>query len=74
MDHAGFERQSARQALLKGLELRRDIEFALTHDQAKSTSGNRKAGTLSSFIANIANTSLPSDASKTGTFAARRLH
>ena len=67
VDHAGFERQSARQALLKGLELRRDIEYALTHDQAKSTSGNRKAGTLSSFIAN---TSLPSDASKTGTFAA----
>ena len=52
VDHAGFERQSARQALLKGLELRRDIEFALTNDQTKSTSGNRKAGTLSSFIAN----------------------
>ncbi len=52
VDHAGMERQTARQALLKGLELRRDIEFTLTSDQTKSTSGNRKCGTLSSFIAN----------------------
>lgn len=52
VDHAGMERQTARQALLKGLELRRDIEYTLTHDQTKSTSGNRKAGTLSSFIGN----------------------
>lgn len=52
VDTAGRQRESAYQALLKGIELRRDIEFVLTNDQAKSTSGNRTAGTLSSFIAN----------------------
>ena len=67
VDTAGRQRESAYQALLKGIELRRDIEFTLTNDQAKSTSGNRKAGTLSSFIAN---TSLGASPTKTGTFAA----
>lgn len=64
VDTAGRQRESAYQALLKGIELRRDIEFALTNDQAKSTSGNRTAGTLSSFIANTslgANTTANSD-------------
>jgi len=67
VDTAGRERESAYQSLLAGITLRRDIEKILTSDQAKSTSGNRKCGTLSSFIQN---TSLPADAEGTGSFSA----
>jgi hypothetical protein len=65
VDTAGRERESAYQSLLSGITLRRDIEKILTSDQAKSTSGNRKAATLSSWITN---TSLGASAETNGSF------
>ena len=65
VDTAGRERESAYQSLLAGITLRRDIEKILTSDQAKSTSGNRKAATLSSWITN---TSLGASATANGSF------
>lgn len=65
VDTAGRERESAYQSLLAGITLRRDIEKILTSDQAKSTSGNRKAATLSSWITN---TSLGASATANSSF------
>ena len=65
VDTAGRERESAYQSLLSGITLRRDIEKILTSDQAKSTSGNRKCATLSSWITN---TSLGASATANGSF------
>lgn len=65
VDTAGRERESAYQSLLAGITLRRDIEKILTSDQAKSTSGNRKCATLSSWITN---TSLGASAETNGSF------
>ena len=52
---AGRARESAYQSVLKGLEIRRDVEFTMLHDQVKSLSDPRKAGTLSSWITNVVN-------------------
>jgi|TARA_S200002703_G_scaffold85525_1_gene73787 hypothetical protein len=65
VDTAGRERESAYQSLLAGITLRRDIEKILTSDQAKSTSGNRKCATLSSWITN---TSLGASATANSSF------
>lgn len=52
---AGRARESAYQSVLKSLEIRRDVEFTMLHDQVKSLSDPRKAGTLSSWITNVVN-------------------
>lgn len=54
---AGRARESAYQSVLKGLEIRRDVEFTMLHDQVKSLSDPRKAGTLSSWITNVVHAS-----------------
>lgn len=65
---AGRAQESAYQAVQKSLEIKRDVEFTILHDQVKSLSDPRKAGTLSSWITNHAD--LPSgvtaDTSNTG--------
>jgi len=53
VDKAGRDRETAYVKVLKSLELRRDIEKTLTSDQAKSGTGTRNAGTLSSWITNV---------------------
>jgi hypothetical protein len=53
VDKAGRDRETAYQKVLKGLELRRDIEKSITTPQASSSSDPRKAGTLSSWITNV---------------------
>lgn len=53
VDKAGRDRETAYQKVLKGLELRRDIEKYLHSDTAQSGSDPRKAGTLSSWITNV---------------------
>jgi len=53
VDKAGRDRETAYQKVLKGLELRRDIEKYLHSDTARSASDPRKAGTLSSWITNV---------------------
>ena len=53
VDKAGRDREVAYQKVLKGLELRRDIEKYLTSDTARSASDPRKAGTLSTWITNV---------------------
>jgi len=53
VDKAGRDREIAYQKVLKGLELRRDIEKYLTSDTARSASDPRKAGTLSTWITNV---------------------
>lgn len=53
VDKAGRDKEVAYQKVLKGLELRRDIEKSVTTPQARSASDPRKAGTLSSWITNV---------------------
>lgn len=53
IDKAGRDKEVAYQKVLKGLELRRDIEKSVTTPQARSASDPRKAGTLSSWITNV---------------------
>ena len=53
VDKAGRDRETAYQKVLKGLELRRDIEKSLHADTASSSSDPRKAGVLSSWITNF---------------------
>lgn len=53
VDKAGRDKEVAYQKVLKGLELRRDIEKYLHSDTARSGSDPRKAGTLSSWITNV---------------------
>jgi len=55
VDKAGRDREVAYQKVLKGLELRRDIEKYLCSDTARSASDPRKAGTLSTWITNVDN-------------------
>ena len=52
IDTAGRAKESAYQATLKGIELKRDIEYMLTYDTVKSTSDPRSPGTLSTWITN----------------------
>lgn len=53
VDKAGRDKETAYQKVLKGLELRRDIEKSLHADTARSGSDPRKAGSLSSWISNV---------------------
>jgi len=53
VDKAGRDRETAYQKVLKGLELRRDIEKSLNSDTARSGSDPRKSGSLSSWITNV---------------------
>jgi len=53
VDKAGRDKETAYQKVLKGLELRRDIEKSLHADTARSGSDPRKAGSLSSWITNV---------------------
>ncbi len=53
VDKAGRDKETAYQKVLKGLELRRDIEKSITTPQARDASDPRKAGTLSSWITNV---------------------
>lgn len=53
VDKAGRDKEVAYQKVLKGLELRRDIEKYLHSDTARSGSDPRKAGSLSSWITNV---------------------
>ena len=53
VDKAGRDKEVAYQKVLKGLELRRDIEKYLHSDTPRSGSDPRKAGTLSSWITNV---------------------
>ena len=41
-----------RQRILRGLEIKRDLEFALTNPQAKKTTDPREMGSLQAYIAN----------------------
>ena len=67
VDKAGRDRETAYQKVLKGLELRRDIEKYLHSDTARSGSDPRKAGTLSSWITNVDDASGTSAATGDGT-------
>lgn len=67
VDKAGRDRETAYQKVLKGLELRRDIEKYLHSDTARSSSDPRKAGTLSSWITNVDDASGTSAATGDGT-------
>ena len=67
VDKAGRDRETAYQKVLKGLELRRDIEKYLHSDTARSSSDPRKAGTLSSWITNVEDASGTSAATGDGT-------
>ena len=53
VDTAGRDRESAYQKVLKGLELRRDMEKMLVVDNAKATSSTRETAALSSWITNV---------------------
>ena len=53
VDKAGRDKETAYQKVLKGLELRRDIEKSLHADTARSGSDPRKAGALSAWITNV---------------------
>ena len=53
VDKAGRAKETAYQKVLKGLELRRDIEKSIVTPQARDGSSPRKAGTLSSWITNV---------------------
>jgi len=53
VDKAGRDKETAYQKILKGIELRRDIEKSVATAQARSASDPRKAGTLSSWITNV---------------------
>ena len=65
IDTAGRAKESAYQATLKGIELKRDIEYMLMYDTAKSTSDPRSPGTLSTWITNY---SLGASATTNGSF------
>jgi hypothetical protein len=67
VDKAGRDRETAYQKVLKGLELRRDIEKYLHSDTARSASDPRKAGTLSSWITNVEDATGTSAATGDGT-------
>lgn len=67
VDKAGRDRETAYQKVLKGLELRRDIEKYLHSDNARSGSDPRKAGTLSSWITNVDDATGTSAATGNGT-------
>ena len=67
VDKAGRDKEVAYQKVLKGLELRRDIEKYLHSDTARSGSDPRKAGTLSSWITNVDDASGTSAAAGDGT-------
>jgi hypothetical protein len=67
VDKAGRDKEVAYQKVLKGLELRRDIEKYLHSDTARSGSDPRKAGTLSSWITNVDDASGTSAATGDGT-------
>lgn len=67
VDKAGRDKETAYQKVLKGLELRRDIEKYLHSDTARSGSDPRKAGTLSSWITNVDDASGTSAATGDGT-------
>lgn len=67
VDKAGRDRETAYQKVLKGLELRRDIEKYLHSDTARSASDPRKAGTLSSWITNVDDATTTSAATGDGT-------
>ena len=67
VDKAGRDAEVAYQKVLKGLELRRDIEKYLNSDTARSASDPRKAGTLSSWITNVDDASGTSAATGDGT-------
>jgi len=67
VDKAGRDRETAYQKVLKGLELRRDIEKYLHSDTARSGSDPRKAGSLSSWITNVDDASGTSAATGDGT-------
>ena len=67
VDKAGRDAEVAYQKVLKGLELRRDIEKYLNSDTARSASDPRKAGTLSSWITNVHDASGTSAATGDGT-------
>ena len=53
VDTAGRDRETAYQKVLKGLELRRDIEKGLCSDNAKATGATRETANLSSWITNV---------------------
>ncbi len=53
VDTAGRDRESAYQKVLKGLELRRDMEKMLVVDNAKATGATRETAALSSWITNV---------------------
>ena len=53
VDTAGRDRETAYQKVLKGLELRRDIEKGLCSDNAKATGATRETAQLSSWITNV---------------------
>ena len=48
----GARRSQNYNKLLRGIEVRRDVEFTLLTDQAEVASGTRKTGALSSWISN----------------------
>lgn len=52
IDAAGREKESNYNKLLRGIEVRRDVEFTLLTDQAEVSSGTRKTGALPSWISN----------------------
>ena len=66
IDKAGRDKETAYQKVLKGLELRRDIEKSLHSDTAKDGSDPRKAGSISSWISN-ANYGVGETVAPTGT-------
>jgi hypothetical protein len=67
VDKAGRDRETAYQKVLKGLELRRDIEKYLHSDTARSGSDPRKAGSLSAWITNVDDATGTSAATGDGT-------
>ena len=67
VDKAGRDKETAYQKVLKGLELRRDIEKSLHSDTALSGSDPRKAGSLSAWITNVDDASGTSAATGNGT-------
>lgn len=50
---AGRDRESTYQALLKGLEIRRDVEFSLTNPQVKKGTDPREMASFIAYISNI---------------------
>jgi Family of unknown function (DUF5309) len=49
----GSDDEYDRQRILRGLEIKRDLEFALTNPQAKKATDPREMGSLQAFIANV---------------------